>query len=253
MKQLLLLIILLPITAFTQVSYTVTVLRLKAKADDCDGGIVTFCGNAPQDPIFNLWSNDAEANEHTSCWIFDDDPEAEYNLWKDIQNLEIANESNVLTSYISFDMAGYESDNLNPGCTSSFGDDAIHDRQFVQQIDLANLIEGGTDNIMELNLNDVYYAEIAITWIDLTASISTLSNSEIRISPNPSNGNFQVRTVGMTGERRVEIRDMSGRLVHQLTTLEDVAEVQLESLSSGTYLVHVSSENGEAIEKITVF
>ena len=43
--------------ASSQINYTVDVLRLKAYADDCDGG-APFCLNAPQDPIFNIWVTD---------------------------------------------------------------------------------------------------------------------------------------------------------------------------------------------------
>jgi len=252
MKRLLLLGFLLPVTTFAQVSYTVTVTRLKAKADDCDGGLITLCGNAPQDPIFNLWSNDAEANENTYCWIFEDDPEAEYNLWKDIQNLQIANETNVLTNYITFDMAGYESDNLSPGCTSSFGDDAIEDRQFVQQIDLSNLTEGGASNIMVLSLNDIYFAEVDIQWIDLTATISSIPGAAIRTQPNPSQGEFQLVTTGMAGERNIEIRDMTGRLILTQSSIEDVTDIRLTDVKAGTYFIRVASNSGEVIDKIVV-
>lgn len=253
MKRLLLMGILFPITTFAQVSYTVTVNRLKAKADDCDGGIVTFCGNAPQDPVYNIWSTDAEANLNTYCWIFEDDPQAEYNLWKDIQNVELANEANVLTDYISFDMAGFESDNLNPGCTSSFGDDAIHDQQFVQQIDLSTLTEGGTENTMTLNLNDVYYAEIVIVWYDLTASLSTLNEFNVRIAPNPNNGNFKVLSKGISGERTIEVRDMYGRIISTQQSIDDENTLQLEGIAAGTYFIAVRFDQGEVLEKITVY
>src|SRR3989338_8231859 len=120
MKHVLLPLTFLPLLASAQynVAYTVTVTKLKALADDCDGG-APFCLNAPQDPVFNMWTNDGQANENTNCWIFEEDPEIEYGLWKDIQNLEIANESGVNTSYISFDMSVFESDAIgSPGCTS---------------------------------------------------------------------------------------------------------------------------------------
>mgnify|MGYP001030159346 CR=1 FL=1 len=253
MKRLLLVGFLFPITTFAQVSYSVTVTRLKAKADDCDGGIVTLCGNAPQDPVYNIWSTDAEANLNTYCWIFEDDPQAEYNLWKDIQNVELANETNVLTNYISFDMAGFESDNLNPGCTSSFGDDAIHDQQFVQQIDLSTLTEGGTENTMTLNLNDVYYAEIVIIWYDLTASVLPLNDVSVKIAPNPNNGNFKVLSHGITGERTIEVRDMYGRVISSISALEDESMIQLDGVAAGTYFIAVRFDQGEVMEKISVF
>lgn len=254
MKRILLLGMLFPLSTFAQVSYSVTVKRLKALADDCDGGIVTLCGNAPQDPIYNIWTNDAEANENTYCWVFDNDPEAEYNLWKDIQNLEIANVTNVATTFISFDMSGFESDNLDPGCEPSSlgGDDAIIDRAFVQQVDLSTLTEGGTPNTMTIDLEGVYFAEIEIVWYDLTASITSIESAEVRVAPNPSNGNFKVQTIGISGERTIEVKDMAGRIIHSFSTMEDEASLQLEGISSGSYIVHVRSEEGEVIERVSI-
>lgn len=239
MKSLLLFGLIFPAFAYSQVSYTVTVTRLKAKADDCDGGIITLCGNAPQDPVYNIWSNDAEANENTYCWIFDNDPEAEYNLWKDIQNVELANETNVLTDYITFDMAGYESDGIDPGCTSTFIDEAVEDRQFVQQIDLSNLTEGGAENLMVINLSDIYYAEIIITWIDLTASLNTIVASELKIAPNPSNGMFQLN-FNSPDSRQVTVLDMSGRVVFSEQVEEQTRVMNLTGFDAGTYFVNVT-------------
>lgn len=85
MKKTLLILMLSPFMLLSQVDYTVDILRLKAKADDCDGGL-PLCLNAPQDPVFNIWTVDAGANENTYCWIFEDDNAASYNTWIDIQN-----------------------------------------------------------------------------------------------------------------------------------------------------------------------
>ena len=110
-----------------QINYTVEVLRLKAYADDCDGGS-PFCLNAPQDPIFNMWITDGGGNENTSCWIYENDDDAGYGMWIDIQNLEIANETNVNTTYINVEMSGFETDAVfSASCDSDSGDDAIPD------------------------------------------------------------------------------------------------------------------------------
>lgn len=252
MKPILTLGMFLPLLSFAQVSYDVTVTRLRALADDCDGGVITFCSTAPQDPVFNLWANDAEANEETYCWIFEDDDDAEYGLWKDIQNLQIASQSNVNTTYITFDMSGFESDNLSTGCTSALGDDAVIDREFVQQIDLSTLIEGGVDNTVVLSLQDVYFAEVVIQWTDLTASTEELPAPALTLAPNPSSGSFTVATTGVSGIRTIEVRDMSGRLVQSQTSELDVLDIQLQTVEPGNYFVYVISDNGSAIEKLIV-
>mmetsp|Transcript_15018 Transcript_15018/g.20393 ORF Transcript_15018/g.20393 Transcript_15018/m.20393 type:complete len:253 (+) Transcript_15018:29-787(+) len=251
MKSILTLGVLLPLLSFAQVSYEVTVTRLRAYADDCDGGTITFCANAPQDPVYNIWVNDAEANEETSCWVFEDDNGAEYALWKDIQDLQIATQANVNTTYLTFDMSGFESDNLNPNCTSAVGDDAVIDREFVQQIDLSTLTEGVVNTVI-IDLQSTYYAELEIIWNDLTASTNEIAAPALTLSPNPSMGSFTIATTGITGERTIEIRDMSGRIVQSITKTEDVTEVTLEDVESGNYFVYVHSANGTAIEKLVV-
>jgi len=251
MKPILTLGMLLPFLSFAQVSYEVTVTRLRAYADDCDGGTITLCANAPQDPVYTIWVNDAEANEETACWVFEDDPEAEYALWKDIQDLQIAAQANVNTSYLTFDMAGFESDNLNPDCNSALGDDVIIDREFVQQIDFSTLTEGITNTVI-ISLQDTYYAELEIIWNDLTASTTELAAPALTIAPNPSTGSFTLATTGVAGERTIEIRDMAGRLVQRLTSNQGVTEVTLELVETGNYFVHVRSENGTAVEKLIV-
>lgn len=251
MKPIIALGMLLPFLSFGQVSYEVTVVKLRALADDCDGGLITFCGNAPQDPVFNIWCNDAEANEETSCWVFEDDASIEHGLWKDIQNLQIASQANVNTTYLTFDMSGFESDNLNPNCTSALGDDAIIEREFVQQLDLSTLTEG-IENTVILSLQDVYFAEITILWNDLTANSNELPAPTLTLAPNPSSGSFTIATAGITGERTIEIRDMSGRVIQSIKNNKDVTEVTLENVDSGNYFVYVHSDNGTAIEKLVV-
>jgi hypothetical protein len=252
MKKLLLLAALLPTTIFAQISYTVTVTKLKAKADDCDGGAITFCSQAPQDPVYNIWTGDAEANEFTNCWIFDGDPEAEYNLWKDIQNLEIASVSSVNTSWISFDMAGFESDALgSPGCSSGVGDDAVHERQFVLQLDLSTVPED-TDHTITMDLNDVYFAEVVIHWIDLTAGISPLTqNIDFSLVPNPTNGVFKVNLESQGIDQfNVFVTDLAGRTIFQQDGLSHQSEIDLSTNESGAYFVTVEVDGTLHTERI---
>jgi hypothetical protein len=252
MKTLLSFGALLPLLSLAQVSYDVTVTRLRALADDCDGGAITFCANAPQDPVFNLWVNDAEANEETYCWIFEDDNDAEYNLWKDIQDVQIASQSNVSTSFLTFDMSGFESDNLNPGCSSGVGDDAVIDREFVQQIDLNTLTEGGVDNVVVLSLQDVYFAEVIIQWTDLTASTHELPAPSLSIAPNPNSGSFTLATTGIVGLRTISVHDMTGRIIYTQEVIQDVSDIHLGMVEPGNYLIHVTSDYGNTTEKLIV-
>ena len=210
MKRLLLFLFVLPTFAFSQynVAYTVTVKRLMALADDCDGG-APFCLNAPQDPIFNIWTTDAEANINTNCWIFEDDDAAGYGQWIDIQNLEIANETGVNTNYINFDMSGFETDALfAASCTSSFGDDADYPQQFVQQYDLSTIPDGipYTD---EIDLAGVYFAEIEMDVTGRTVYSAMSGSNELTIElSNQESGMYfvHINADGKTATRTLILK-----------------------------------------------
>jgi hypothetical protein len=131
------------------------------------------------------------------------------------------------------------------------GDDAIIEREFVQQLDLSTLTEG-IENTVILSLQDVYFAEITILWNDLTANSNELPAPTLTLAPNPSSGSFTIATAGITGERTIEIRDMSGRVIQSIKNNKDVTEVTLENVDSGNYFVYVHSDNGTAIEKLVV-
>ncbi len=254
MKKSLLLLCMLPAISFGQynVAYTVTITELMARADDCDGG-APFCINAPQDPVFNIWTLDGESNEHTSCWIYEDDNEAAYGAWKDIQDLEIANETGVNTGYITFEMSGFESDNLSPGCSSALGDDAINDRQQVEQFDLSTIPQQ-TVFTDEINLNDTYYAKIEIYWEDLNAGLFNLENTaQFTMAPNPSEGVVTITLSENTVHSfDVEVLDLSGRIVRSAAAQSNAIAVDLSNELSGVYFVRVLADGKTGTRKLTL-
>lgn len=227
------------IGAVAQVNYTVTVKRLKATADPCDGGTPPFCVSAPQDPVFNIWSMDGAGNENTYCWVFDGDPEIEYNLWKDIQNLELAAGNNVNTTFINIDMAGHEGDALwAPSCTPDAGDDAEFSRQFVYQFDLASIPQG-TPYTQVVDLADVYYAELEINWVDLSSTIGEISDINLfSFYPNPSNGEVIIIKNGES-PALLELLDLNGRVVKSEILNAQSTNLNLMGLN-GMYILDFS-------------
>lgn len=245
MKKLLLSLFIIPTFTIAQynIDYTVTIKRLKALADNCDGGI-PLCLNAPQDPVFSIWTTDAEANTNTNCWIFEDDDAAGYNQWIDIQNLEIANETGVNTNYISFDMSGFETDALFAAtCSSSSGDDAVYDQQFVQQFDLT-AIPPGVVYATEIDLDGVYFAEIEILYTNLNAGLADHEAIvNFKMFPNPTSGGLNINL----GENEsnnfdINITDVSGRNIYNETSYSKELYIDLNNQQSGIYFVKVSSE-----------
>lgn len=255
MKRLLTAAFILPIMAFGQynVAYTVTVKKLMAKADPCDGGTPPFCLAAPQDPVFNIWSYDGEGQENTYCWVFENDPQIEYNMWKDIQDVEIANETNTNTGFISFDMAGFESDiPTTPNCNADPGDDQIIDRTFVAQFDLQTIPAEST-YIDTINLQGIYYAQIEIWWEDLNAGLEELIDQlAVTMAPNPSNGSFSVQMKDETIQQfEINITDISGRKVYAEQVNNNNTTVNLEGQEEGMYFVNISAD-GKSTTKTMV-
>ena len=62
--------------------------------------------------------------------------------------------------------------------------------------------------------------------------------SEIHVFPNPSNGIFRVET-GAHGECVYQVTDMMGKLVHQSTSTDGAAELDLSNEPAGVYLLEV--------------
>lgn len=222
-----------------QINYTVEILRLKAYADDCDGGS-PFCLNAPQDPIFNIWITDGGGSENTSCWIFENDDDAGYGMWIDIQNLEIANETNINTTYINVEMSGFETDAVfSASCDSESGDDAVQSRQLAQQFTLAS-IPMGVPYQTEVNIANIYYAEIIIEWVDITAGL-TQNELNLSMSPNPANDKVKF-ALNSTELYQVEFVDLSGRTV-LTSACQNGSEINVSELEKGLYVVHLKDQD----------
>ena len=246
-KLLFILLVSLPFFGQSQVvGYSVTVTQLMALADDCDGG-APFCVLAPQDPVFKIWVSDAGANENYYCWTFDNDDDQDYGLWNDIPNVEVANVTIVTSSYISFEMEGFESDAISTSCTTESGDDAVIARTFVEQIDLID-IPTNTPTLDTLSLGGIYFMEIEIEWFDY-ANVDELSNElAVTLAPNPSNGivNLSINEPGVSNYT-VLVVDLSGKVILQQ---ENDTKIDLSAQESGAYFVKVVTENKSITKRI---
>lgn len=257
MKKLLLFLLATPLLSWSQynIEYTVTVKQLKALADNCDGG-APFCLNAPQDPIYNIWVTDGGGNESTYCWIFEDDNAAEYGLWTDIQDLQIASESGVNTSYINIDMSGFETDNISPGCSPAGigGDDMVYSRQLVQQFDLFGGIPQNTAYTVSVDLDGVYFAQLDIFWTDLNAGLSTLKQEiDFKLSPNPTSGEFTVSfDESKVSNFEVSVLDLTGRVVYNTEVIGSVHQIDLSQEQPGIYFVNVDIDGSTAVERLVI-
>lgn len=81
-------------------------------------------------------------------------------------------------------------------------------------------------------------------------SISTNDLANVNISPNPTSGKFSVY-LDKVRKAHFSIQDMSGRILYQETKTTQQLEMN-PNLSSGTYLVHVTTKAGVIIDKLIV-
>ena len=89
-----------------------------------------------------------------------------------------------------------------------------------------------------------------LTQVKFTKSIE-VSNNEIDLYPNPSNGIFTIMT---QTDGRVDIVDVTGKLVHEgaLVKANQVMEVNLPELGSGVYFVRFFSNNALTTKRIVI-
>lgn len=253
MKKLILSLLLLPFVAVSQtnVDYTVKILRLKAKADDCDGCVLGQPTFGPQDPVFNIWTNDADGNINTNCWIYEDDSNVDYDVWVDV-NYEIANEVGVNTNYVNVEISGHESDVIGgTTCSPDSGDDAIVAQQLAGQFALSFLTEN-TPYVAIVNVEGIYYAEVEITWNNNDTGINELSNGlSFNVYPNPSEGRFNVELSSEFKSFEFELLDLAGRSVTKGSIEGNNHEINLDHLT-GAFFLKITSENRIGMKKLMI-
>ncbi len=252
MKTILLSITMMSFLASAQIGYTVTVTKLMATADDCDGG--GFCLLAPQDPVFNVWVTDAQANENTNCWAFNGDNAMDYGVWNDIADYELANESYVNTNYISFDMGAFESDALSTdiSCFAGGLDDNVFDRAFNKLITTASMPMNAvyTDTLV---VGGIYNMVIDIIWHDYASIDENPNELAVAISPNPSNGVFKINLTDLLeNEFEVSVYDLAGNAILTDMVNGNQSTIDLTNQKTGIYFVKIISNNRSVTKRVQI-
>jgi len=118
----------------------------------------------------------------------------------------------------------------------------------------------GTNMRVRIRLNFGVQEEIVLDDIVVEAVSSTLSNqdfdldNDFSIFPNPSNGNITIKNSGIALDR-VEISDLNGRVVfnQDLNGIREDKALNLSSkLSSGMYLMTLTSNNASTVKKLII-
>lgn len=89
----------------------------------------------------------------------------------------------------------------------------------------------------------------------MAASESAFNSNNIKVYPNPSNGNFFIKSKDLGGNAKVTIYDMNGRVVHtsgfNVLTGESTNEFNV-NLTKGIYLLKVTSPKANYTQKMII-
>lgn len=84
-----------------------------------------------------------------------------------------------------------------------------------------------------------------------TANTPEIAPLDFNLFPNPSSGTFSLQFANNTNPVIVEVRDMTGRLLHSETTQAEMIPIQLD-VPAGIYQVSVQSPHQHAVQSIAV-
>jgi hypothetical protein len=99
-------------------------------------------------------------------------------------------------------------------------------------------------------------ATVVITVNACTGIMEAGSTTGISVYPSPNNGNFKIEVAANVGDLNIEITDVEGRVVYSSVDHNVkagfVKQISLDGQSSGIYMVHMKTNDGQRIEKISV-
>jgi hypothetical protein len=139
---------------------------------------------------------------------------------------------------IKMDMTGIS------GCHTIVKNFVEVDTSFIQTTVTWTEATGGTETTLNWTsisntafVNDTLCQNI----VDLGFEEMTLNSIELIVSPNPSNGLFQLNNV--SAENTLDVYDYKGQLTLRLN---NVSEINLKNQASGMYFVYLTTSNGDA-------
>lgn len=105
------------------------------------------------------------------------------------------------------------------------------------------------------NVTDMFYLDID----DITVSangggvgIADVENSNVSIYPNPASDMVKVSLEGVDGKVNVQIVDINGRTVKEQNGNAQGMNIEVSSLSRGTYYVRMTGENVNVVRKLVL-
>jgi hypothetical protein len=85
------------------------------------------------------------------------------------------------------------------------------------------------------------------------ASIALEEKSEsYKVFPNPATEKLFIQFNGWEGIKEIKLRDITGRSVFQLKSINEINEIDISSFPKGIYLIDVKNEKYHVVKKIKI-
>ncbi|MDX5319801.1 MAG: T9SS type A sorting domain-containing protein [Bacteroidota bacterium] len=84
------------------------------------------------------------------------------------------------------------------------------------------------------------------------SSIQKVNLQQVNVYPNPSNGNFVVSLAEAMPIQILEVYDMNGKKVLEMSPETESVNLQLQGYAKGVYMVKLYSENGLGTSKVVI-
>ena len=121
-----------------------------------------------------------------------------------------------------------------------------------ETVDLA-AYNGLTDVMIRIRATSAYGNNAFVDDINVTGNITGFENptrdASINLFPNPSNGTMYLTNAENSS---IEIFDMLGNLVYSKSIISNIEQLDLSSLSNGSYFARITNENNVATRNIVL-
>lgn len=117
--------------------------------------------------------------------------------------------------------------------------------EWIYLYDNNQVYTGGTSQTLTIP-----YTEFPVFTRGNPLSVEELSEAQVFLYPNPASDVLAIQLTEMTGSATIQLMDVSGKEVLNLTTTTALTRIPLNELSQGVYLCRISQDGKAATRKV---